>query len=413
MSKIVPKTINDKEILNTLINLNEADENNRCSKKTFIWLFGKFKGERRCNTYDYIKIPPNSYGPAGNRNKNEFTTTVGRFFFNKLFVENSDIFNIVNYINYPMNKKNINKFLDTMSYACLDDKISLQHSKDFFQKYQWVMSMIMIISNNESEEMIELLDKITKKKNEYITKYKKEIEEKDENTMIKIENELLEYSENLCKDLEMYDLYASGMCSFGNHFKDIYIIKGMARDPNPDNGYHFITGSYMDGMDKESYYKLIRTQASGPYARGNLTQTGGEMEKQFIRAYQHIKVEEGTDCGTDKYITETITDKNFSKYIYNYIIESPNKLTLLTYDNKNKFINKECKIRFSSTCKRTKNGNICNICMGDLPNKLGGLYEIGLMTAIIGSSCKNAQMKAFHDGQVKSVEMDVNKAFGF
>lgn len=410
--KVNPKLITDKEILNKLISINEADENYKCTKKTFIWLFGKIKGKRRCNTYDYIKIPPNSYGPPNKRNKNEFTTTVGRFFFNKLFIENSEIFNVIPYINYSMNKSNIGKVTDRLSYACLDDEISLQSAKDFYQKYQWLLSMIMVIANNESEDMIELLEKINKKKVEYLEKYKKEIEAKDENIMIKIENELLEYSENLCKDLEMYDLYASGMCSFGNHFKDIYVMKGMAKDPNPANGYHFITGSYMDGMDKESYYKLIRTQASGPYARGNLTQTGGEMEKQFVRAYQHIRLEPNTDCGTKKYITETITEKNFQKYIYSYIIEG-SKLTLLTYKNKDKFMNKECKIRFPSTCKRTKNNNICNVCMGELPNKLGGLTEIGLITAIIGSSCKNAQMKAFHDGQVKSVNMDVAKAFGF
>lgn len=410
--KIDGKLITDKEILNKLISLDESSQDNKCTKETFIWLFGKFKGKNRCNTYDYIKIPPNSYGPEDKRNKNEFTTTVGRFFFNKLFIENSEIFNVIKYVNFPMNKKNIGNIVDKISYACLDDEISLEHAKDFFQKYQWLMSMIMIISNHESEETIDILNKITKKKNEYLKKYEKEISEKDENTMIMIENELTKYAEDICKDTEMYDIYASGMCSFGNHFKDIYVIKGMAKDPNPNNGYHFITGSYMEGMDKDSYYKLIRTQASGPYARGNLTQTGGEMEKQFVRAYQHIKTEKGTDCGTDRYITEVITNSNFSKYIYNYIIDN-GKLVLLTYNNKDKYLNKECKIRFSSTCKRTKNGNICNVCMGELPNKLGDFTEIGLVTSIIGSSCKNAQMKAFHDGQVKSIEMDVQKAFGF
>lgn len=405
------KMINNSEILNKLISIDESSSSNKCDKKLFIWLFGMVNGKRRCNTYDYITIPPNSYGPEGKRNKNSFTTTVGRFFFNKLFVEQSSIFNIIPYINLPMNKKNIGKITKKLSYACLEDDITLQDTKDFFQKYQWLTSMIMLVANHDSEEIIDVLEKINKRKEELLKKYKSELDNKNENIMIEIESELLKYSEELCKDLDMYDMYASGMCSFGNHFKDIYVLKGMARDPDPSKGYHFITGSYMDGMDKESYVKLIRTQAAGPYARGSLTQTGGEMEKQFVRAYQHIKLEENTDCGTKKYITETLNDSNISKYMYSYIIDG-SRLVLLTSKNVDKYINKTCKIRFPSMCKRTKNGHICNKCMGELPNLLGGIKEVGLLVSLIGSSCKNSQMKAFHDAQVSTIQMNVMESFG-
>lgn len=408
--KIKPKHIKDELIINRLINLDEAGDN-KCDKETFIWLFGKIGNkENRCNPYDYITIPPNSYGPKNKRNKNAFTTTVGRFFFNKLFVENSTIFNVIPYINEPLHSGNIKKIIKKISYATLEDDMLLEDGKEFFDKFQWLTTMIMIIAKHDSEESIEILNKINKKKDEYLKKYAKELENGDESVMIIIENELLKYGEEICKDSDMYDMYESGLCSFKNHFKDLYVIKGMAKDPNPNNGYHFITNSYMEGMNKESYASLTRTQSSGPYARGSLTQTGGAMEKQFIRAFQHIKVEKDTDCGTKKYIEILLNNNNVHKFMYNYIIEG-NKLVLLTSKNVDKYINKNIKLRFSSTCRRTKNGNICNKCMGELPFLLGDVENVGLLTSNIGSSCKNSQMKAFHDGQVSTNTMNISKVF--
>lgn len=403
------KFITDEKIINKLISLDENSENNRCDKDTFIWLFGSFNGKRRCKTYDYIKVPPNSYGPEGNKNKNEFTTTAGIFFFNKLFIENTELFSLFKYINEPLTSGYVKKLSERISYAILDEEISLQAGKDFFQKFQWILSLLMIIGENDTSESIEMLKKINKKKEEYLKKYKKELENNDEHIMAKIEKELLDYGKSLLKDLNISDIYESGMCSYGNHFKDLFLMKGMAKDPDPKNGYHFITGSYMDGMDKESYFKLIRTQAAGPYSRGKLTQTGGTMEKQMIRAFSSIRFEPNTDCGTKKYIKEFLTEKNINKYYYSYIIEGTN-LTLLTYKNREKFLNKECKIRFPTCCKRTKNNNICHKCMGDLLNRLG-IEEVGILTANIGSSLKNGQMKAFHDGQVSYSKIDINKAF--
>lgn len=408
--KDIPKNITDKEVIKTLIELDESNIEKRCDKKTFIWLFGKVGNTHRCNTYDYIEIPPDSYGPKTKRNKNKFTTTVGRFFFNKLFIENSSIFNIIPYVNEPLNSKNTKNIIKKLSYATLEDDIALEDGKEFFDKFQWLTTMLMIVSKNDSEESIEILNKINKKKEEYLKKYSKELEAGDEATMIMIENELLAYGESICKDSDMYDMYASGLCSFGNHFKDLYVVKGMAKDPSGNKGYHFITNSYMEGMNKESYAKLLRTQASGPYSRGNLTQTGGAAEKQFVRAFMHLIVEHNSDCGTTKYIVETLHSGNIHKYMYSYIIEGKS-LVLLTSKNSDKYLNKEVKLRFPSTCIRTKSGCICSKCMGELPSMLG-ITEVGLLTANIGSSLKNSQMKAFHDGQVSTTTMNLETVFG-
>lgn len=405
------KLITDKEVINKLISLDETSEDNRCDKETFIFLFGKFNGKRRCNTYDYIDIPPDSYGPKGKRNKNTFRTTCGRFFFNKLFIEPNSMFNVFGYINETLNSKNIKKITKKMGYATLEGDLKLEDAKEFFDKFQWLTTMCMLISKNDSEESIKAISQIANAKKKLLEKYKNELEQGDEATMIRIEKELLDYAKSVVKETDMNDIYESGICSYENHLKDLYVIKGMAKDPDPSKGYHFIKGSYMDGMDKDDYVKLLRTQASGPYARGSLTQTGGAMEKEFVRAFNHISFEKDTDCGTNKYIEVVLTDSNIHKFMYSYIIKG-SKLELLTSKNVNEYLNKKVKIRFSSTCKRTKNGSICNKCMGELPNMLG-ITNIGLLISNLGSSCKNSQMKAFHDGQVSTYEMNPMSAFGF
>lgn len=403
------KVIKDKEVIEKLLLLDDTSTDHRCDKETFIWLFGKFDGKRRCNTYDYLDVPPGYYGPKGARNKNSFRTTCGRFFFNKLFIENSSMFNIFKYINMPLNSKNVKAITKKMGYSTLEGDLSLEDAKTFFDKYQWLTTMTMLISKNDSEESLDVMNKMKVKKDEYMKKYEKELKAGDEATMILIEKELLEYAKSLVKDTDMDELYKSGICSYENHLKDLFVVKGMARDPDPSKGYHFIGGSYMDGMNKDDYVKLLRTQASGPYSRGTLTQTGGAMEKEFVRAFNTITFEKDSDCNTNKYVEVILDNSNVHKFMYSYIIES-GKLVLLTSKNVDKYMSKKVKFRFSSTCKRV-NGNVCNKCMGELPAILG-ITNVGLLISNIGSSCKNSQMKAFHDGQVSTSKIDIGKAFG-
>ena len=82
------KTITDKQDIDMLVNLTEDD----ITKSLVIELFGDFNQYQKFNPYDIITIPVGGYGgklPNGQekRNKNAFTTTVGRFIFNKYFIE--------------------------------------------------------------------------------------------------------------------------------------------------------------------------------------------------------------------------------------------------------------------------------------------------------------------------------------
>lgn len=129
----------------------------------------------------------------------------------------------------------------------------------------------------------------------------------------------------------------------------------------------------------------------------------------MIAGLQHVKLlDPGTDCGTKKYITIKITEKNINSVMYSYVIEG-NKLVEITSDNMDNYIGKTVKLRFSSMCK-AKNG-ICNACAGNAFYRQGRV-NVGLEVAQVPSKIKNIFMKSFHDAQVKLYEMDPMKAFG-
>lgn len=127
-----------------------------------------------------------------------------------------------------------------------------------------------------------------------------------------------------------------------------------------------------------------------------------------MAAFQHITLlEPGSDCGTTRYITMDVTEKNIDGIMYSYVIEG-NKLVEITSENRDKFIGKRVKLRFSSMCK-AKDG-ICNKCAGNLFYRLG-IKNVGAATPQIPSKLKLLSMKLFHDDQLNFTEMDPMKAF--
>ena len=64
--------------------------------------FGNFGDKPKYYPYDLIRIPEDSYGPKGKRNKKPFMTTLGLWIFNKYFIE-KDLFNVFGYISESVN----------------------------------------------------------------------------------------------------------------------------------------------------------------------------------------------------------------------------------------------------------------------------------------------------------------------
>lgn len=400
--------IRDKELINELLSLTEDD----ClTLSTIMNLLGDFGDGEKCKPYDYFLVPANTYG-KDKKNKKAFYTTVGLWIFNKGFIE-QDLFDIFQYIDEPITKKYHGKINKELSYAIMEDKISLEVLKRFEMKVQKFMPLVSVLSASYTDKMLTISSDINKKKKELLKKYDQDIKNNDPKIMNQIEAELLDYAKDLLKDDPSMDMFNSGArASFGNNFKNMFVSKGAIKNPDPDKGgYDLVTSSYMDGITKEEYPAFAASLSAGPYSRAKKTETGGYWEKLFLKAFQHLKLlPQGSDCGTTKTLKVYLTEKNIDEWMYSYIVDG-SKLVELTSDNRNKYINKEVKFRFSALCQ-AKDGYFCNKCVGNLFYRLE-MVNIGAATPQIPSKIKNLLMKKFHDSVINFSEIDIEKAFGF
>ena len=403
--KRVAKHITNKEDLDLLLNITEDD----ITYTNIMEWFGEFNGKKRFNTYDIMEVPKGKYGVGTKLNTNTFTTTVGKWVFNKYFIE-PDLFEVFGYINTVIDKKMYNKINDKISYAVLEDKVPLDALKNYIMKCQHFQPFVAIFSPSYSLDMLLVTKELNKKKKELLDKYKDEIAAKDIKTVDLIQKELLEYTKEILKDDPAMDVFNSGARgTFENNFKNLYVMKGAVKDPDPNKGYNIITSNFMDGVSKEEYSALANSLAAGPYARAKKTEVGGYWEKLVLVAYSHLKLDPyGSDCGTNRTIKIKVTEKNIGDIMYCYVKEGDN-LTLITSDNMNNYIGKTIDLRFSSMCE-SKTG-ICNKCAGDLFYKLD-IENIGTALPQLMSKLKTLQLKMFHDSQIKLHDMDVSRAFG-
>jgi len=407
MAKRVSNEIKKQEDIDFLLSFN-ADE---MGQSTIMEMFGTFENKgKRFNPYDIFTIPKGVYG-NGKKNTKPIVTTVGRYIFNKVFIEKPEsIFKQVGYFNLPINKKNYSNLFNKMGFWLLEDKITLDDYKYFCNMTQVFMPYSSIISPGFTESMLLCTKKINAKKEKLLKENKAALEANDIKVADAIQKELLEYAREILKDDPAMDMYNSGVGgSFENNFKNMFVMRGTVRDPDPTKGYNIITSNYIDGISSDEYSKIANTLSEGPYNRSKKTEVGGYWEKLLVAAFQHVKLlEKGSDCGTKRYIEVKVTEKNINSLMYCYVIEG-SKLTEITSDNMDKYIGKTIKIRYSSMCQ-AKDG-ICNVCAGNGFYRQGRV-NVGMETPQIASKVKNIFMKSFHDSQVKLYEMDPMKAFG-
>lgn len=402
-TKKINKITNEKDV-EMFLNIKEED----ITTSFIMNNFAGFNGNPpKFNVYDEIEIPIGRYGLGELKNIKPFTTSLGSWVFNKYFIE-KDLIGIMGYDNKAVSKKHFEQLNEKLTYAFLEDDITLDQFKLFLEKTQKMTPFVSVLAPSVTMKLLLCSKEIAKEKKRLLKQYEKEIAAGDEIVTEKIENELLEFAQDYLEGDDSMDCYNSGArMKLGNHFKNIHIIRGAARDSDPDKGYNIMTSNYMDGISKEDYRALCNSLVAGPYARGKKTSTGGYWEKLFVAAFQHLTLDPaGSDCGTKRYITVKLD--NPKDYMYNYIIEG-NNLVELTSKNMDKYKGKTVKMRFSSMCE-SKTG-FCNACAGNLFYRLG-ITNIGVASAMIASKLKLISMKAFHDGTVKTVEMDVNQAFG-
>ena len=407
MSSRRSKQITSPKDIEYLVGITEND-----ITTTFIMeCFGEFSTGQRFRPYDLIEIPAGSYGPKNKKNKKPFVTTVGIWVFNKYFIE-PHLFDVFQYINKTITDKLFKKINNTLSERVLEDKLELEYLKDFMMKTQKCMPYISILAPNYTDKMLTCTTAIAKKKKELYAKYKDQIDKGDEVASNKMEKELLQFAVDYMGDDPSMDMFISGARgSVGNNFKNMFVMKGVIKDPDPNakQKYNVALSNYMDGISPDEYALFANSLAAGPYSRAKKTEGGGYREKLFLRAFQNITLDSpGSDCGTKRYLEVVLTEKNLNLWMYSYIIEG-SKLVELTSENKSKYIGKKVKLRFSALCE-SKTG-ICNKCMGNLYYRLDMKANVGASLTQIPSTQKNIFMKAFHDSTQSLYEMDLGKVF--
>lgn len=408
MTQRVSKQITNQKDIDYLINISEND----ISTSFIMETFGEFAGSSRFHPYDTFHIPAGAYGSGTKKNKNQCNTTIGIWIFNKFCIE-KDLIDVFGYINYEIDNKKFKNIVASITSEVLEDRLDLSILDKFLQKSQKLMPYCTILTPNYTKKFLNCTKIITKRKNELAKQYAKEIESGDINTAEIIEKELLSFAREYLKDDPSMDLFLSGARStFDNHFKNMYIMKGAIRDPDPnaEKQYNIVMSNYADGISKEDYSIIANSLAAGPYARSNNTQIGGYWEKLFVSAYQHLSLDPpNSDCGTTDTIKVYLTKDNIQDWMYCYILEDNGSLTQINSKNINKFMNKNANIRFAALCE-SKTG-FCNKCIGDLYYKLG-MKNIGTAMAKVPATLKLVSMKSFHVSNIVTTTIDVEKAFG-
>lgn len=406
MSSRKSKKITSPKDIEYLVNIKEKDITTSFIMDTF----GEFETGQRFRPYDIIEIPANSYGQEGKKNKKPFVTTVGIWIFNKYFIE-EDLFDMFKYVNKTIDKKMYGKLNNEISVAVLEDRLPLETMKRFNMKTQKCMPYISILAPNYTDKMLTCTEVINKKKKELYKKYEEQIKKGDEIAASRMEKELLDFAIEYMGDDPSMDMFISGARgSIGNNFKNMFVMKGVIKDPDPNakQKYNVAMSNYIDGISPDEYALFANSLAAGPYARAKKTENGGYREKLFLRAFQHLTLDPpGSDCGTKRYIEVILTESNINEWMYSYIIEG-SKLVELTSQNKSKYIGKKVKVRFSALCE-SKTG-ICNKCMGNLYYRLDKT-NVGTSLTQIPSVQKNIAMKSFHDSTQSLYDMDLEKIF--
>ena len=242
------KVITKQEDLDYILNIHEKDITMSFMMETF----GDFNGKQRFQPYDELSVPPGKYGKDNKLNKNTFYTTVGCYVFNKFFIE-QDLFDQFHYINKEINGKMMDKINFDLSCMLLEDKITPEQLKLFHKKVQKNMPYVSILSPSYSNKVLTCTSVIEKEKQRLFKIHKEAVEAGDEVVIERIEKELIDFAVEYLKDDPAMDIYLSGARSnLGNHFKNMYVMKGAIKDPDPNakKKYNIATSNYMDGDRK-------------------------------------------------------------------------------------------------------------------------------------------------------------------
>ena len=411
------KTLNAQNLINQLLVIKQSDIN----YEFIMEVFGSFNGKSLCHHYDTFTVPVGKFrfvdeGKPDHpvmENTTPINTTLGLWIFNVFFLRDFNFSWVIGgYMNENVTTDVYNDINQELVYALLENKIDSIRYKKFLDYCGFIMPFEAILSPNHSEKILGCTKEINKMKAKLIKEHKEELDNGNAVVAEMIEKKLLDFALEYLKDDPALDPLLSGAGGdLKNNFKNLYIMKGAVRDPDPNAKHEFsiATSSFLDGISADEYSLLANSLTGGPYSRAKKTELGGSWVKLLDSALNSVMLDEpGSDCGSKGYITIDLTKKNVSMFMYSYMIKSDGSLEELTTENKDKYIGKRVKFRFSAFCKSKK--GLCNKCGGNFFYRRGS-KAIGLACAQVPSSIKLRSMKSFHDSTVKTVELNTAAIF--
>ncbi|MGL4949722.1 MAG: hypothetical protein ACRC5M_05010 [Anaeroplasmataceae bacterium] len=341
--------------------------------------------------------------------KKDIQTSVGLYIFNvfclnSIFGERVDFYNPAQGLT-PGNVEGVQQIIVDL---IIENKATGKEFSKFQTKAAWIGYKGTLWNAGQSFEFAKINPEVAKEKPILIKRWKEEVARGADpisTYVVMVEKPLLAIAKKSLKKHDAWPIYArGGKPKIDNVYKNCTISMGPVYDPITGT-YVVAEDSFMDGINNNMIPTFANIQVDAGYNRAVATQDGGAKTKQIFAAMQSIKLnpKKGFDCGSKRYVTKTITNKNFNSNYLRYIIDPESgKLTKLTKENFSKYNGKTVKMRSPTFCHADE---YCNICAGDYFLELG-LVNIGNATTRMSSTLMNKALKAMHDVSVDADFID-------
>lgn len=353
--------------------------------------------EPRYNVIDRVKLKANEY-----INTKDVDTTLGRIVFNKICIE-TYIKDIIpdHYWNIPLNKKGVGKLFGLVAEAVKYGKLTTEQAWKWEKAIEFYSLKGAVIYNSSynsellipREDLIKERDGFLKTNPNATTAEIADFEKYITNKAAK----------NLSNNpgIGLYESGARG--DIKDQYKNISIMIGPVYNPATSE-MEPVTTNFIEGFNKEDLPKAGNMLISAAYPKTCATADSGYITKQYYAAFQSIYVDEdGTDCGTKAYINVFISEKNFSRYEFQYVVEN-GKNIMLSQENKSKYTNKWVKLRSPMTCLGE---HVCSVCAGRFPY-ITGIKNMGITFATIPNAALNGGMKKFHKSAISMDDVNID-----
>lgn len=351
----------------------------------------------RYNVTDRVKLKAKEY-----TNTTEVDTTLGRIVFNKICIE-PFIKDIVpnHYWNIPLDKGGVGKLYGIVAEAIKYNKLTTEDAWRWEKAIEFYSLKGAIIYNTSyNADLLIPRQDLIKERDEFI----KNNPNATTADYADFEKQITAKAAQKLDNNPGIGLYKSGARGdIADQYKNISIMIGPVYNPATAQ-MEPVTSNFVEGFSKDELPKAGNMLISAAYPKSCATADSGYITKQYYAAFQSVCVDDdGTDCGTKSYINVYISEKNFNKYEFQYVIDN-GKLVMLSQENKSKYVNKFVKLRSPMCCLGE---NVCSICAGRFPY-ITGLKNIGITFADIPNAAVEGGMKKFHKSAIKMDDVDIN-----